>query len=78
MRFSPEIRAVSFQVHSILLDKVQLNKPTFKEITMKILMCILRRDRATSVLPELLRRFKNKNSKVATFAMEVILEALKN
>lgn len=61
-----------------MLDKVQLNKPNFKEITMKILMCILRRDKASSVLPELLRRFKNKNSKVATFAIEVILEAFRN
>ncbi len=45
---------------------------------MKILLAILKKDKSQSLLPELLKRFKNKNTKIATFAMEVVTEALKS
>ena len=45
---------------------------------MKILLAILKKDKSQSLLPELLKRFKNKNTKIATFAMEVVADALKS
>ena len=46
---------------------------------MKILNIMVKRDKTPlSLLPELLRRFKNKNIKIARFSMEVVLEALRN
>jgi hypothetical protein len=44
---------------------------------MKILLGILKKDKSQSMVPELLKRFKNKNVKIAAFANEVIVEALK-
>lgn len=65
--------------HAILLEKIQHNKPNLREITMKILITMLRRDKQQSlVLPELLRRFRNKNIKIGCFAMEVVVDALRN
>jgi len=69
---------VTFQVNSILLEKIQHNKPNFKELTMKILINILKKDKTLSLLPELLKRFKNKNTKISTFASEVVVEGLKS
>lgn len=65
-------------MHSILLEKIQHNKPNFKEITLKILISILKKDKSQSLLPEILKRFKNKNTKIATFSTEVVLESLKS
>jgi hypothetical protein len=45
---------------------------------MKILIAMIRKDKIQSLLPELLRRFKNKNIKIACFSMEVIVDALRN
>lgn len=64
--------------HAILLEKIQHNKPNLREITMKILITMIRRDKFQSLLPELLRRFKNKNIKIGCFSMEVIVDALRN
>ena len=77
VKYAPDIRSVIFVVHSTLLEKVQHNKPNFRELTMKILLAILKKDKAQSLLPELLKRFKNKNTKIATFSIEVVVEALK-
>lgn len=65
-------------VQGILLEKIQHNKPNLKEITMKILLTIIRRDKSQSLNPELFRRFKNKNIKIASFSIEVTVEALRN
>lgn len=62
----------------ILLEKIQLNKLNLREITMKILLTMIKRDKTSILGPELFKRFKNKNLKIATFAMEVVVEALKN
>ena len=45
---------------------------------MKILLCIIKRDKPQSLNPELLKRFRNKNTKIANFSMEVVVEALRN
>lgn len=45
---------------------------------MKILITIIRRDKFQSLLPELLRRFKNKNIKIGCFSMEVVVDSLRN
>lgn len=38
---------------------------------------MLRRDQASVIYPELIKRFKNKNAKAAYFALFVVNEALK-
>lgn len=45
---------------------------------MKILLAMIKKDKPQSLLPELLKRFKNKNTKIATFSNEVVVEALKS
>lgn len=45
---------------------------------MKILITMIRRDKFQSLLPELLRRFKNKNIKIGCFSMEVVVDSLRN
>jgi len=64
--------------HAILLEKVQHNKPNLREITMKILLTMIKRDKSYSLAPELFKRFKNKNTKIGCFSMEVVIEALRN
>lgn len=78
MRFAPDIKQVVFMVHAILLEKVQVNKPNFRDITLKILQQMIRRDKSQSVVPEILKRFKNKNVKIASFAMEAAVDGLRN
>ena len=66
-------------VHVILLEKIQHNKPNLRDVTMKTLITMIKRDKTQSILaPELFRRFKNKNIKIALFSMEVVIEALRN
>jgi hypothetical protein len=55
-----------------------LNKPNLKDITLKILLTIIKRDKSQSLNPELLKRFKNKNLKIACFSMEVATEAIRS
>ncbi len=46
---------------------------------MKILLTMIKRDKSQTVLaPELFRRFKNKNIKIALFSLDVVVEALRN
>ena len=77
LRFGKSIKSVSFAIIHTLLEKIQTNKPNFKEITCKILLTMLRRDQASVIYPELIKRFKNKNAKAAYFALFVVNEALK-
>lgn len=44
VRFAPDIKQVIFMSHAILLEKIQHNKPNLREITMKILITMIRRD----------------------------------
>ena len=77
VRFSLEIKAVTFACHNFLLEKVQTNKPNFKDVTLKILLCMLKRDQGPMLFPELLKRFRSKNPKSASFCMAVLREAFK-
>lgn len=44
VRFASDIKAVTHATHNFLLEKVQTNKPNFRDITLKILIGMLRRD----------------------------------
>jgi hypothetical protein len=79
VRFAPEIKQVAFACHIYLLEKVNTSKTNFRDITMKIITCMLRRLQGPSntILPELLKRFKSKNAKSATFCLQVVLEVFK-
>ena len=78
VRFSHDIKAVTFATHNFCLEKVQTNKPNFKDITSKIVLTMLRRGQATFVYPELLKRFLAKQIRVAVFSMYVVDEAFKS
>jgi hypothetical protein len=39
---------------------------------------MMKRDKSLSIVPEITKRFKNKNVKISSFSMEVIAEAYKN
>jgi len=73
MRFAPDIKQAIFLVHGILLEKISLSKPNIKDMTLKILLAILKRDKSMTLNPELFKRFKNKNVKIACFSMEVAI-----
>lgn len=73
VKFCNDIKSIIFQVHSILLEKIHHNKPNFKEITIKIILCILKKDKGYQILGEILKRFKSKNTKVALFSTEIIV-----
>ena len=78
VRFADDIKAITFASHNYLIEKVQTNKPNFREITLKILIGMLRRDQGASCLyPELQKRFRSKNSKCAHFCMLAVIEAFK-
>ena len=78
VRFSHDIKAVTFASHNYLLEKVLTNKPNFKDVTSKIILTMLRRGQATFIYPELLKRFQSRSIKVALFAMHVVDEAFKS
>jgi hypothetical protein len=78
VKFATSIKAVSFATHNTLLEKLQTNKPNLKEISTKILLTMLRRDQASFLFPELIKRFKSKNSRTSLFALHVINEAFKS
>jgi|Laugresu1bdmlbsd_1035121.scaffolds.fasta_scaffold335362_1 hypothetical protein len=59
VRFAPDIKNVTFATHFFLLEKVQTFKPNFKDITLKILLEMIRRDQASTIYPEITKRFKN-------------------
>lgn len=42
VKFATSIKSVSFATHNQLLEKLQTNKPNFKEISTKILLTMLR------------------------------------
>lgn len=43
VKYAVDIKAVAFACHNYLLEKVQTNKPNFKEITNKILLTVIGR-----------------------------------
>jgi hypothetical protein len=60
-----------------LMDKIQHTKQNFKEISQKTLLEMIRRKQGNLLFPELMKRFTNKNTKLALFAMGVVAEAFK-
>jgi len=77
VRFSKEIKGVTFATHNFLLEKVQHSKPNFKEVTLKILLTMLQKEQGSVLFPELLKRFRIKNTKVANFSLIVVNEVFK-
>lgn len=75
MQYSLDIKNVTFCTHNYLLEKVQTTKPNFRDITLKILLTMLEREQTNIVMPELLKRFRSKNPKLANFALHVVNEA---
>lgn len=54
-----DIKSVSFATHQYLLEKIQHNKPNFKDITTKILIKMI--ERRQNVAPEIIKRFSSRN-----------------
>jgi hypothetical protein len=77
VRFAPDIKTVTRTCHMFLLDKVQHTKHTFREICSKTLLEMLKRNMGALVFPELMKRFKSKNTKLGLFAMGVVADAFK-
>jgi hypothetical protein len=68
---------MTFTIHNFLLEKVQHNKANFRDITLKILICMMRREQSSFLYPELFKRFRFKNVQVANFAILVVVESFK-
>jgi hypothetical protein len=71
VKFAPDIKNVTFACHNHLLEKVNLTNRNFKDITSKIILCMMGRlsGPQNTMLAELLKRFKSANAKTATFCM---------
>lgn len=74
VKLGKDIKSVTFACHSYLLDKIQHNKPNLKDITQRILQIMLKR--GENIIPEILKRFKSKNSKAICFCLGILLQAI--
>lgn len=77
VKHGKDIKSVTFACHSYLLDKIQHNKPNFKDITQRILQQMLMRNNTQqNIVPELLKRFKSKNRGALNFCLGVMNAAV--
>lgn len=77
VKHSKDIKSVTFACHSYLLDKIQHNKPNFKDITQRILQQMLMKNSTQqNIVPELLKRFKSKNRGALNFCLGVMNAAV--
>ena len=74
VKLGKDIKSVTFACHSYLLDKIQHNKPNLKDITQRILQTMLKR--GENIIPEILKRFRSKNSKAICFYLGILLQAI--
>ena len=77
VKFAIDIKAVTFASHNYLLEKAPTHKVNFRDICNSILLVMVERDQASFIFPELVKRMKSTQGKIATFAMHVINEAFK-
>ena len=77
VKFAIDIKAVTFASHNYLLEKAPTHKANFRDICNKILLAMVERDQASFIFPELVKRMKSTQGKIASFAMHVINEAFK-
>jgi len=77
VKFAPDIKAVTFASHNYLLEKAPTHKPNFRDVCLKILLVMLERGQASYLFPELVKRMKSNQQKIASFASLVVNEAFK-
>jgi hypothetical protein len=58
VKYGTDIRSVSNTCLAFLLDKVQLNKPNFRDVTQRVLLMMMQKKQ--HILPEVLKRFTSK------------------
>lgn len=58
IKYGSDIRSVCNTCLAFLLDKIQLNKPNFRDITQRILLMMMHKKQ--HILPEVLKRFASK------------------
>ena len=77
VKLALDIKAVTFATHNYLLEKAPTHKPNFRDICLKILLLMLERGQASYLYPELIKRMKSNQPKIASFASLVVNEAFK-
>lgn len=58
VKYGTDVRSVSNTCLAFLLDKVQLNKPNFRDVTQRVLLMMMQKKQ--HILPEVLKRFTSK------------------
>ena len=59
VKFALDVKAVTFASHNYILEKAPTNKANVRDICLKIMLLMLKRDQSTMVYPELIKRMKS-------------------
>ena len=72
-QWANDVKSVTLTIISDLLDKINLSKNNFKDITVKIIEMMFEKDMGVHILPELLKRFKTaRNTKITEVCIQII------
>ena len=77
VKLALDIKSVTFAVHNYLLEKAPTHKANFRDICLKVLLTMLERGQASFLYPELIKRMRSTQQKIASFTSLVINEAFK-
>ena len=77
VKLALDIKSVTFAAHNYLLEKAPTHKSNFRDICLKIVLIMIERDQASFLYPELIKRLKSGQTKIASFSSLVINEAFK-
>lgn len=58
-QFALDIKSVTFASHNYILEKAPTNKTNVRDICLKIVLLMLRRDQSAMMYPELTKRIKS-------------------
>ena len=75
VKMALDIKAVTFASHNYLLEKAPTHKTNYRDICLKIVLVMLKKEQATMLFPELIKRMKSTSQKIASFSSHVINEA---
>lgn len=76
VKFALDVKSVTFASHNYILEKAPTNKTNVRDLCLKIVLLMLRREQSHMMYPELIKRVKSSQPRIASFAMLVICDAL--
>ena len=72
-QYAKDIKTVALSILNPILDKININKPNFKEIVIKIIETIYYRGMENFIIAELTKRFNSaRNNKISEISMNIV------